>query len=125
VDCSSVALLQDFGIERFEQWLQAVRPTVVFANADEGALLDLKHPERITVLKNGPEPVVITDVDGTTHHVNVPSVENVVDTTGAGDAFAAAFILALTRNDAVTVAAEAGIRAASRVLQNPGCSLQS
>ncbi len=53
---------------------------------------------------------------GTVEAISVP----VVDTTGAGDAFAAGFIAARTRGDDLRAACQAGNRAGARVVQKLG-----
>lgn len=74
------------------------------ASADPARLLDL-GPE-IAVVTRGRRGAVVVTGDGV---VEVPAPEvRVVDTTGAGDAFAGAFVTALARDaDAVAAATEA------------------
>ena len=79
----------------------------------------------LTVIKQGPLPVIAVQHDGTTTEVAVKPVANIVDSTGAGDAFAAGFLphYAQTKNigDAITQ----GNSLASRVLQSPGATLDT
>ena len=126
VDCSSVALLLDYGIERFHAWLDLVDPDVVFANEQEAAVLEL--PDRwqrsaIVVVKHGPKPVELVGRDGSRTLVSVPAVAEVLDATGAGDAFAAAFLHALTGGATPEQSVEAGNRLAARVLSEAGAML--
>ena len=69
-------------------------------NEDEAAVLGVsaKQPMNgavLTVIKQGPLPVIAVQHDGTTTEVAVTPVANIVDTTGAGDAFTAALTVGL------------------------------
>lgn len=61
-------------------------------------------------------------VDGRSHHVPAVPVHDVVDPTGAGDVFAAAFLIALAGGADPLAAARHGAACASVVIQGPGPS---
>ncbi|WP_371402814.1 carbohydrate kinase family protein [Kribbella sp. NBC_00662] len=126
IDASSIALIDSLGPAPFRDLIRTLRPTYVFANgieAETGDLRDLACPGTTVVVKNGVEPTEL-HVDGrATATVQVPPVGDVRDTTGAGDAFAAAFISAVLAGADAVEAVEAGHRIAGRVLNAPGASL--
>jgi sugar/nucleoside kinase (ribokinase family) len=116
LDVSSVAVVETFGPARFAGVLDAVAPDVVFANAAEAQIL-VRMPPGVFVVKDGPRPVVVTHLDGSVVQVDVPALPGpVVDTTGAGDAFAAGFIVAMLDGSPPADAARAGVAAAGRLL---------
>ena len=86
VDLSSTAAVSLLGVERFRERLAAVTPAVVFATEDEAALVGDVKAETV-VVKQGARGCRI---DGRVYPA--PPVE-LVDTTGAGDAFAAGFLV--------------------------------
>jgi sugar/nucleoside kinase (ribokinase family) len=87
----------------------------VFANTDEARTL-VGRPPGVLVVKDGPRPVVVTEPDGRTVEVAVPSIGSVADTTGAGDAFAAGFLVAALEGSPADVAARYGVALAVRAL---------
>ncbi len=91
LDLSSVAVLEAVGVERVRALVESLRPAVVFANADEAAVLPPPIASALTVVKRGPDPVVLVGA-GRRDEVPVPPIGSVTDTTGAGDAFAAGFL---------------------------------
>ncbi len=123
VDASSLSLLRGLGVERVAELLEAMTPRVVLANAEEAAFLGWDtadaRPAPIVVVKRGPDPVTVRTADDTID-LAVPLVPDVVDTTGAGDAFAAGFLMALVDDATPEAAAQAGIASAARVLSTPG-----
>ena len=130
IDASSSSVLKQYGTDRYRALIQSLQPDVFMCNEDEAKVLGLgaKMPmagAALTVIKQGPLPVIAVQHDGTTTEVAVTPVANIVDTTGAGDAFAAGFLphYAQTKNtgDAITH----GNALASRVLQSPGATLNS
>lgn len=125
VDASSVDVLERFGVADFRELLGRMRPDVVIANADEAVVLDLlaRPLGMLTVAKDGPRPVTVLDAGGGVRTVEVPPLASVVDTTGAGDAFAAGFLAAWAEGRPPAEAAAAGNRLAARVLAHPGASL--
>jgi 2-dehydro-3-deoxygluconokinase len=52
--------------------------------------------------------------------IPAPQVENVIDTTGAGDAFAAGLLAALRKGEDLPGACRAGVRLGSRTVQYLG-----
>ncbi len=88
VDLSSWSVIEAFGAARFRQRLEELRPAVVFANEDEERLLGGPLAGVTWVLKRGAAGIV---VDGVAHAAH--PVEAVLDTTGAGDALAAGFLV--------------------------------
>ena len=83
---------------------------------DESGLLELT---RALVTTLGEQGTRIATADG---QVTVPCVptDNVVDPTGAGDAFRGGFILGLTRQEGLERAAQIGSACAHFVIQQPG-----
>jgi len=122
VDVSSVALIAEAGPAAVIELVASLHPAVVFANADEAAALGLSAsgvPERlpaIVIVKRGADPSSVHLRDGTV--VDVPSLplDRPVDTTAAGDTFAAGFLTHDGwRHDPVAACA-AGHRAAHALL---------
>lgn len=127
IDASSTALLRSFGTGRFRLLVKELRPDIFFCNRDEhrelGLAIDEPMPgSTVTVIKAGGDPTVVITRGGT-HSIEVPPVERIVDTTGAGDAFAAGFLLAWMRGTAPEAAAGDAHRLAARVLLSPGADL--
>jgi sugar/nucleoside kinase (ribokinase family) len=128
VDASSASVLTKYGIQRFQALMQTLQPDVFLCNEDEAATLGLhaNNPmigAQVTVIKQGPLPVIVVHQDGTSQMHPVPAVDNIVDTTGAGDAFAAGFLPAYASARNIAAAVTQGHALASRVLQCPGATL--
>lgn len=129
IDVSSVAPVRAFGVDRFDALLHDLSPDVVFANADEAAAIDLAHHEGgwTAVVKCGPEPVQVfvgrRSTSSPVQEVPVPPVEGVVDSTGAGDVFAAGFLVARLGGADDIVAARRGVRLAALTLTRAGATL--
>jgi len=86
VDLSSTAVLRDHGAERFRDLLAELRPEIVFGTEAEAELIgDL--PGSDLVVKLGARGVRAAGV------VHPPRPARAVDSTGAGDAFAAGYLL--------------------------------
>jgi sugar/nucleoside kinase (ribokinase family) len=126
LDASSTGLLEDLGVARYLEVVQAVSPAIFFANASEAALLDLEKPPfstALTVVKNGAGPTIARMPDGRKSTVPVTVVDGVRDATGAGDAFAAGFLSAHLAGRNIVEAVQAGHVLAGAVLRSPGAAL--
>ncbi|MBE3595755.1 MAG: carbohydrate kinase family protein [Hydrogenibacillus sp.] len=104
--------------------------TFLFPNYDEGAALTgARDPEaivrelarfvRIPVLKLGQDGCLLY-VDGQMHHVQGHAIREVVDTTGAGDAFVGTFLAAYVKTRDVLHAAARAVTVAGGVVMQPG-----
>ncbi len=115
IDVSSVAVVEAFGRSRFADVLDTVAPDVVFANAAEARSL-ARVPPGVLVVKDGPAPGRRSRIRvGARTTSTVPAVADVVDTTGAGDAFAAGYIAAMLDGSSEVDAARAGVAVAAQV----------
>lgn len=123
VDPSSTAMLVDYGVERFLDLVASLEPAVLFPNRAEAELLGITDSPPagvgLVVEKAGAGPVRLVDADGVTE-VAVAPVSGVVDTTGAGDAFAAGFLLDWVAGKPPASCAERGSGVAAHVLRGPG-----
>ena len=127
IDASSTSLLRTFGTGRFRLLVKELRPDVFFCNRDEhrelGLAIDAPMAgSTVTVVKAGGDPTLVI-TQGGTRSIEVPPVEHIIDTTGAGDAFAAGFLLAWMHGVRPDVAAVDAHHLAARVLLSPGADL--
>ena len=130
VDASSTAVLRDYGIDRYSELITSITPDVFLCNNDEAALLniDSAHPmsgAAITVIKRGALPVTAVTATGAVTEIATPPVANIVDTTGAGDAFAAGFLPTYSSTRKIADAITHGNSIAARVLRSPGATLDA
>ena len=121
LDLSSVATMRELGGAELRRIIAEVRPDVVFANEEEARAASELHvaPEGVSVIKRGPEPVLV-GVQGRTAAVPVDRVDDVLDSTGAGDAFAAGYIVAALSGADPHESARAGSVLAMSALRRPG-----
>jgi sugar/nucleoside kinase (ribokinase family) len=103
VDLSSTSALRDHGVDRFRALLAGLRPETVFGTEEEADLVG-EVPGSEMVVKLGPRGVRI---GGVTH---AAAPVTAVDATGAGDAFAAGYLLG-----GVSLGLEAAARAVTRM----------
>ena len=88
VDLSTWSAIRDAGADDFRDAVLTLAPDVVFANEDEERIVSGPFPGMSWILKRG---AAGASFDGDEREA-LP-VERVVDTTGAGDALAAGFIV--------------------------------
>jgi sugar/nucleoside kinase (ribokinase family) len=88
VDLSSWSAVQMTGAEEFRRVLTQLRPDVVFANEEEDRVLGGPLPDVTWILKRGARGCSFAGDE----RAALP-VEQVVDSTGAGDALAAGWIV--------------------------------
>lgn len=119
IDPGSAGFIADVGAKGFAGWIAGC--TYLLANEDEAALLSGKdhlesqlkalgaiatHP----VVKLGAKGAACLDADGLVVRLPAQRIK-ALDSTGAGDAFAAAFTLALRDGKSRVEAVEAGVAA--------------
>lgn len=119
IDLSSTAIMTEVGIDEVLRCVERVAPTVLFANRDEAAAIGIDGPVAgaLTVIKRGPAPALVHCPDGAAFEVDAVAVPGVNDTTGAGDAFAAGFLVAPGWAQDPKMACESGHRAAADLLR--------
>jgi len=106
VDLSSWSVIRDRGPERFRHALEALSPDVVFANEEEERIVGGPLDGVRWILKRGSRGCVFEGVEWA-----AMEVERVVDTTGAGDALAAGWLVG---------GPDLALEAAARCVQQPG-----
>jgi sugar/nucleoside kinase (ribokinase family) len=130
LDASSTGLITGLGGDVALELVRSIAPDVLFANEDEAALLGLAGGgtlaaslARTVVVKHGPLPTDVIEGGELAARVDVPPVSGIRDLTGAGDAFAAGYLLAMLAGQGPETAVQAAHLLASRVLRVPGASL--
>ncbi|MEY2959386.1 MAG: hypothetical protein RLZZ01_1954 [Actinomycetota bacterium] len=121
-DLSAVTLVEWFGPDRLVSTLLGAKADLVFANSEEAASCDLARLVEggsIVVVKNGADPAVVSTRSGIVR-VDALPVEGVLDTTGAGDAFAAGFLADWAIHRDPVAACRSAHRLAATVLHVPG-----
>ena len=120
-------MLASYGVARFHSLLLELAPDVLLANQDEARLLGAEEraPDgvELLVVHSGAGPAIAADGAGVRATVRPATAREAQDTTGAGDAFAAGFLPALQRGDALDAALAEGHRCAARTLDAPGASV--
>ena len=115
VDVAAWTEIRAFGPVRFRELLDTVAPDVLFATEAEWEMLGGAYLTAPTgVIKRGPRGVTVVTEDARIDFA--PVAADVVDTTGAGDALAAGFLL----GGSLEAAARRGLEAAGRCVATVG-----
>jgi len=125
MDPASKGYLEDYGVGRFLDHMSDV--DLIFPNLDEGALLAGEtEPDRIgaalaerfpfVVLKRGPQGATLYRRDEPPLEVPAPRIENFVDPTVAGDAFAAGFLSRWAKDRDAEAALRQAVQVAARAV---------
>lgn len=128
IDPASIGFLAEVGPALFRKWVSSA--DWLFANEGEAELLageadfdmqmrQLGQQFTHVVIKRGQFGAVLGGRDGIVHSRSAPLVE-AVDTTGAGDAFAAGFVAALLRGEDHEACLAAGVEGGARAVQFVG-----
>jgi sugar/nucleoside kinase (ribokinase family) len=129
VDPSSTGYLADYGVERFLDDLVDVE--LLFPNLAEGELLTgetdplrigAKLLERfpLVALKRGSKGAILFRRDLPPLEVGAPRVDNFVEPTGAGDAFAAGFLARWVVDHDAEAATQQAVKLAARAVMLMG-----
>ncbi len=121
IDASSVAIIEEHDTDEFASMISALQPDVMFCNADEAAVLGIEDTKglpgvEVVVIKAGGEPARAYRNGALDTSVPALDVTTVRDTTGAGDAFAAGFIVEQMDSGDLRGAMVQGHRFAAQVL---------
>ncbi|MGJ4951051.1 adenosine kinase [Bradyrhizobium sp. HKCCYLS20291] len=134
----ALTLSDSFCVDRYrEEFLDLLRggtADVVFANEAElhslyqtsdfdGALKQLREDATLGIVTRSDKGCVVVSNDGI---ITVPAhpIQTLVDTTGAGDLFAAGFLFGLVRKTGYEIAGKLGGLAAAEVIQHIGARPQ-
>ncbi len=134
----ALTLSDSFCVDRYrDEFLDLMRKgtvDLVFANEAElhslyqtsdfeGALKQLRDDTKLGVVTRSEKGCVVAAKDGVTAVPAFP-IQKLVDTTGAGDLFAAGFLFGLVRNAGYEAAGRLGALAAAEVIQHIGARPQ-
>jgi ribokinase len=105
VDLSSTAMIESYGVASFGELIASIGPDVVFGTEAEAALVVGLLDDGRMIVKLGAAGIRVAGM----HYPAVPTVP--VDSTGAGDAFAAGYLVG---------GVELGLAAAARAVAKMG-----
>ena len=126
IDASSASLIKIFGVDKFRDLVHQLNPKIFFCNTDEAEVMNLTTQPLnldIVVIKAGAQPTMLIE-NKVARTVAVEPVGEIIDSTGAGDAFAAGFLTKYGENNHDTyICVLAGHQLAARVLRSPGATM--
>jgi sugar/nucleoside kinase (ribokinase family) len=116
IDLSSVAGLQEYGPSKMAYDLARLKPELLFGTSAEVAKIGVavEHLAQVPVIKLGPAGCSVFG-----RRIPAPAMR-IVDGTGAGDAFAAAFCAAWIHGATPIEAAERAVAVASEAITRTG-----
>lgn len=128
IDPGSFAFLEEMGVDNFLHWTKGVQ--YFFPNEDEARVLtgsaDTQEQMKAlgqfydhVIIKRGAEGAVYGNKNGATLSLPSPQVK-VIDTTGAGDAFAAGFVAAIMKGAAMETCLRQAIETGALAVQMIG-----
>jgi sugar/nucleoside kinase (ribokinase family) len=135
----ALTLSDAFCVDRYRgEFIELLRSgtvDVIFANESElhslyetsdfdGALKQLRRDAKLGVVTRSEKGCIVVSGESVTAVPAFP-VEQIVDTTGAGDLFAAGFLFGLVREAGYEVAGRLGALAAAEVIQHIGARPQT
>lgn len=91
-----------------------------FASLDRAVMAAQELNAFEVVIKRGAAPTLVRSGSSPWHSVPTQALERVVDTTAAGDSFAAGYLSRRLRGEPPEVSAQFGNRLAARVIAHPG-----
>lgn len=130
----SISLSDSFCVDRFRdeflELIQTGQVDIVFANEPEikslyqtadrvTAINAIRNDAKLCAITLGEEGSIVVTPEHT-HHVKACQIRELVDTTGAGDLYAAGFLFGLSRDMDLVKCAELGGFSAAEVIQHIG-----
>ena len=135
----ALTLSDAFCVDRYrDEFLELIRTRsidILFANESElhalyqtadfeTAVAQLRGEDILAAVTRSEKGALIVTREET-HAVNAFPIDNLVDTTGAGDLFAAGFLAGLSREQSLTDCARLGALAAAEIIQHYGARPQT